>query len=106
MMKIVDTADKCRNTPEDYDGYQDEDALSRRDADSDGDGIFDDVDRCINEAETRNNYLDEDGCPDDSPKLVRVTKTAIIIEDKIYFEYGKAVIMEKSFGILNLVARS
>lgn len=102
---IVDTADKCRNTPEDYDGYQDEDGCPEETADSDGDGIFDDVDRCINQPETRNNYLDEDGCPDDSPKLVRVTKTAIIIEDKIYFEYGKAVIMEKSFGILNSVAQ-
>ena len=91
--------------PEDYDAFQDEDGCPEDLVDTDRDGIMDDVDRCINQPETKNQYMDADGCPDKRPNGVRVTDTAIVIEDKIYFETGKAVILSKSFDILNSVAQ-
>lgn len=103
---IVDVKDKCPNSPEDYDGYQDEDGCPEDVGDADGDGIMDNVDLCINEPETMNSYMDADGCPDKPPTGVRVTKTAIVIEEKIYFETGKAVILPKSYDILNSVAQA
>jgi len=35
-----------------------------KDADTDGDGIFDARDQCTNEPEDKDGYLDDDGCPD------------------------------------------
>ena len=102
---LVDTKDECPNEPEDYDAFQDEDGCPEDLVDTDRDGIMDDVDRCINQPETKNQYMDADGCPDKRPNGVRVTDTAIVIEDKIYFETGKAVILSKSFDILNSVAQ-
>lgn len=103
---IVDVTDKCPNIPEDYDGYKDEDGCPEETGDTDGDGILDDIDMCIKDPETFNSYRDEDGCPDTAPKGVRVTKTAIIIDEKIYFQTDKAVILPKSYSILNSVAQA
>jgi outer membrane protein OmpA-like peptidoglycan-associated protein len=50
--------------------------------------------------------MDADGCPDAAPKGVRVTDTEIVIEEKIYFETNKAVILSKSYSILNSVAQA
>ena len=103
---IVDVADKCPNVPEDYDGFKDEDGCPEETGDTDGDGILDDVDMCIREVETFNSYMDDDGCPDRAPKGVRVTKNAIIIDEKIYFQTAKAIILPKSYDILNSVAQA
>ena len=103
---IVDVNDKCPNKAEDYDGFQDEDGCPEETGDTDGDGILDDVDMCINKRETFNSYMDMDGCPDNAPRGVRVTKTSIEINEKIFFETGKAVILPKSFDILNSVAQA
>jgi len=110
---IVDVADKCpgtssnyKETAEDYDGFEDQDGCPEETGDTDGDGILDDVDMCIHKVETFNSYMDEDGCPDKAPRGVRVTKTAIIIDEKIYFQTAKAVILPKSFDILNSVAQA
>ena len=103
---VVDLLDKCPLKPEDYDGYLDEDGCPEETGDTDGDGIFDDVDMCIRERETRNEYMDADGCPDQAPRGVRVTETSIEITEKIYFKTGKAVIMPKSYDILNSVAQA
>ena len=103
---VVDVADKCPNDAEDYDGFQDEDGCPEETGDTDGDGIFDDVDMCINKPETINSYMDADGCPDKAPRGVRVTKTSIEINEKIYFQTGKAVILPKSYDILNSVAQA
>jgi len=102
---IEDIADKCPELPEDYDAYQDEDGCPEDTADTDGNGIMDDVDRCLTEAETKNQYLDEDGCPDRVPDKVRVTDTEIVIEDKILFQPGKAILKPVSYNILNSVAQ-
>mgnify|MGYP003329071635 FL=1 len=75
--------------------------------DSDGDGFKDDVDRCPYDPEDKNDFEDEDGCPDDRLKNARVvvTKEAIKINDVIYFDTGKATIQERSFDLLNELAR-
>lgn len=54
--------DNCPDTPEDFDGFQDDDGCP--DFDNDGDGILDEMDPCLNEAEDYDGYKDEDGCPD------------------------------------------
>jgi outer membrane protein OmpA-like peptidoglycan-associated protein len=97
---ILDIEDLCPNDPEDKDGFEDEDGCP--DPDNDHDRIPDKDDKCPNEPETYNGFEDEDGCPDRG-KVV-VTETSIEILDVIYFEYDKAVILPKSFPILDAVA--
>jgi OmpA-OmpF porin, OOP family len=97
---IPDNLDLCPNDPEDFDGFQDADGCP--DPDNDHDGIPDKDDKCPNEPETFNGYQDADGCPDRG--RVVVTDTSIEILDVIYFEYDKAVILPKSFPILDAVA--
>jgi outer membrane protein OmpA-like peptidoglycan-associated protein len=57
--------DPCADTPEDPDGWQDDDGCA--DPDNDGDGILDVNDACPNEPENLNDYQDADGCPDEIP---------------------------------------
>lgn len=59
---VSDQSDACPGTPEDKDGYLDEDGCP--DEDNDGDGMADGDDRCPDDAEDRDGYQDEDGCPD------------------------------------------
>jgi outer membrane protein OmpA-like peptidoglycan-associated protein len=54
---IPDDVDKCRDQPEDKDGFQDEDGCP--DPDNDGDGLIDTVDKCPNEPGPPANM----GCP-------------------------------------------
>lgn len=72
-------------------------------ADQDYDGIVDADDACPTEVETINLYKDTDGCPDGVP--VRVTKDAVEISDKVFFELDSAVIKPESFELLDAVAR-
>lgn len=57
--------DPCADTPEDLDGWQDDDGCL--DPDNDGDGILDGDDACPNDPENLNDYQDSDGCPDAIP---------------------------------------
>ncbi|HEX4453935.1 MAG TPA: OmpA family protein [Kofleriaceae bacterium] len=59
---IPDNIDKCPDSPEDKDGFQDADGCP--DPDNDGDGIPDTVDKCPNEPEDKDGFQDADGCPD------------------------------------------
>jgi outer membrane protein OmpA-like peptidoglycan-associated protein len=59
---VTDELDRCPATPEDLDGFEDEDGCPE--LDNDHDGILDAQDKCPNEAETVNGVDDEDGCPD------------------------------------------
>lgn len=99
---LTDDIDQCPFDPEDFDGFEDADGCP--DADNDQDGIFDTEDQCPFDPETPNGYLDEDGCPDDKPSRVSVTKTKIVITDKVFFETGKAKIQPLSFELLEEVA--
>jgi hypothetical protein len=59
---VGDQQDACPGTPEDKDGYLDEDGCP--DEDNDGDGFPDDQDQCPDDAEDRDGFQDQDGCPD------------------------------------------
>jgi outer membrane protein OmpA-like peptidoglycan-associated protein len=59
---IPNDVDQCRDEPEDFDGFEDEDGCP--DLDNDGDGIPDGYDSCPNEAEDKDGFQDEDGCPE------------------------------------------
>jgi len=58
---IPDDRDQC-GSPEDFDGFEDEDGC--RDPDNDGDLILDAEDACPNEASDEDRDEDEDGCTD------------------------------------------
>jgi OmpA-OmpF porin, OOP family len=60
---IPDTADKCPDARENYNGFEDEDGCPD-DPDTDGDGVPDSRDACLLEPEDKDGYLDEDGCPE------------------------------------------
>lgn len=59
---IEDDVDKCKELPEDKDGFEDADGCP--DADNDDDGVPDGDDKCPNVAEDEDGFQDEDGCPD------------------------------------------
>ena len=61
----IDALDRCPVTPEDADGFEDEDGCAE--PDNDGDLIADAKDNCPFEAETLNALTDDDGCPDLAP---------------------------------------
>ncbi|MBX7096664.1 MAG: thrombospondin type 3 repeat-containing protein [Myxococcaceae bacterium] len=60
---LPDDADRCPITPEDQDGFEDDDGCPE--PDNDGDAIVDGKDACPLEAETVNGNRDDDGCPDE-----------------------------------------
>lgn len=59
---IGDQNDACPGSPEDFDGYLDDDGCP--DEDNDGDGLPDELDKCPDDAEDFDGFEDEDGCPD------------------------------------------
>jgi len=127
---IPDIRDSCPTVAEDKDGFQDEDGCP--DLDNDQDGIPDALDKCPNEPEDKDGFEDEDGCPDldndqdgipdasdlcpnepgppeekGCPKkysLVSVTQEKIELHQAVFFATGKAVIMPRSFPLLDEVA--
>lgn len=126
-----DAVDQCPNDPEDDDGFMDNDGCPEPDndkdgvndtedkcpseagtaerqgcpeTDTDGDKILDELDRCPYDAEDMDGDRDEDGCPDDNARVV-VEKERIRINDFIYFDTGKTTIQERSFDLLNEIAK-
>ena len=96
---IPDSRDKCRVSPETYNGYQDTDGcpdkvptplddLLEKLKDSDGDGILDIHDKCTWEREIFNGYKDFDGCPDSKPVSIdwktKSINTQKMVNSKIY----------------------
>ena len=94
---ILDAIDKCPNDPEDLDGFEDEDGCP--DPDNDRDGSPDAIDHCPNEAGPASNY----GCPQKF-EHINVTDQKIELKQAIFFQTAKAVIMQRSFGLLDEVA--
>ncbi|MCC6620027.1 MAG: OmpA family protein [Deltaproteobacteria bacterium] len=101
----------CRDNPEDKDLFEDEDGCPDPDNDKDGildiaDGELDEIGfgKCRNDPESVNNYQDTDGCPD-VPPVAQLTETSIAILDKVYFDFNKATIQERSFPLLDEVAK-
>lgn len=100
---ILDLADRCPDQPETFNEYQDEDGCPDDEPiyDTDGDGYLDDVDRCPYDPEDFDGVEDEDGCPDSA---VEVVSDHIQINDRIHFEYNRAVIQPASYDLLNDIA--
>jgi OOP family OmpA-OmpF porin len=124
---IPDAKDRCPLEPEDKDGFADDDGCP--DPDNDTDGISDAKDKCPVEPEDKDGFEDEDGCPDPDndkdtvtdlvdkcpndpgppdnngcPKKyehIVVTQDKIELRQKIFFETNKAVIMPRSFPLLD-----
>jgi outer membrane protein OmpA-like peptidoglycan-associated protein len=103
---ILDVNDKCPNDPEDFDKFEDEDGCP--DLDNDGDTIPDTVDSCPMIPEDKDNFQDDDGCPEEGPgkSSVKITDSQLLISNKIYFDFDKAVIKEVSYPILDEVAEA
>jgi len=99
---LSDEVDECPDEPEDVDTWQDDDGCP--DDDNDLDGVPDAVDQCPFDPETVNEYLDQDGCPDTAPSRVEIVKEKIVIKERVFFEYGKAVIRDVSYSLLEEVA--
>lgn len=59
---ITDRRDACPDSPEDYDGFEDDDGCE--DSDNDADGIGDGQDICPDDPEDVDGYEDADGCPE------------------------------------------
>ncbi len=127
---VLDADDRCRDIPEDKDGFHDGDGCP--DTDDDRDGIADASDQCPHDPEDIDAFEDSDGCvePDNdrdgindgaddcplaagpaanrgcplAPGRVRVTAARIEIDDRVYFDTGRATIQEVSFPLLREVA--
>jgi OOP family OmpA-OmpF porin len=59
---IYDLEDRCLASPEDSDGFRDEDGCPE--LDNDGDGLLDSQDQCSGDAEDIDQFQDGDGCPE------------------------------------------
>lgn len=103
---VPDDRDDCRRLREDGEGSKPDDGCPNLDAnlDADQDGLVDALDHCPNEPETRNGYRDDDGCPDTRPRVV-LEKTSIVIDDKIFFETGRAEVSAVSSPLLDEIAK-
>lgn len=129
---LVDARDKCPKDAEDVDGFRDEDGCP--DPDNDDDGVPDAKDKCPKEMEDRDQFEDEDGCPElDNDKdgyadpmdkcpneagppggdgcpprytYIKVTQEKIELRQTIFFTTGKAVIMRRSYALLDEVAQA
>ncbi len=122
---IPDQLDKCPTEPEDVDGYDDGDGCP--DLDNDQDGVPDATDACPVQAGPAANKgcpdTDRDGdtvpdrldnCPDQAgdsknagcatKQLVTITEGKLEILESVYFQLDKAVILARSFKLLDNVA--
>jgi OmpA-OmpF porin, OOP family len=59
---VYDFEDRCLGSPEDRDGFRDDDGCPE--LDNDGDGLLDPGDQCPLDAEDADQYQDGDGCPE------------------------------------------
>jgi outer membrane protein OmpA-like peptidoglycan-associated protein len=98
---IPDNVDKCPDVPEDFDGIQDADGCPEDDADKDG--IPDAQDACPKEPGEPDPDPKKNGCP----KFIRRISgsTEIQLLKNIEFATGKAIILQKSFPIVDEVVR-
>jgi outer membrane protein OmpA-like peptidoglycan-associated protein len=93
---IRNLEDRCPDTPEDFDGFEDDDGCPE--ADNDHDGVLDDDDECPDQAGPRGN----DGCPERGRVIYR--RGRIFIVGKVHFDTGSAHIQKRSYALLDQVA--
>ena len=97
-----DEADSCPVSPEDRDGFEDDDGCPE--PDNDHDGIVDSKDKCPFEAETINGVKDDDGCPDRGLALVHVRAGDLVIDDIVRFKPASASLDRTAPPLLQQVA--
>jgi outer membrane protein OmpA-like peptidoglycan-associated protein len=131
---VVDAADKCKDTPEDRDGYQDDDGCP--DLDDDADQIPDASDKCPQKAEDMDAFEDADGCPDpDNDEdtfldpddqcpgeaevingnedydgcpdegLIEMRNDRIVLEERVLFDFERARIKTAARPILTAIGK-
>ncbi|HET9551695.1 MAG TPA: OmpA family protein [Anaeromyxobacteraceae bacterium] len=91
---VPDRLDKCPNEP----GPKENGGCP--DTDKDGDGIPDRLDKCPDVPGT----AEYNGCPPPKARVNVETKKIDILE-KVYFDVNKATIQERSYGLLDEVAK-
>ncbi len=69
--------------------------------DQDGDEVADDLDNCPTEKGLPSNQ----GCPAQEPQFVVITKDKIEIQESVFFATNEAIIQERSFTMLDQLAR-
>jgi OOP family OmpA-OmpF porin len=70
-------------------------------SDKDEDTVADHVDNCPEEDGPPENH----GCPEEVPQLVSLETDRVKIKDTVYFDFNKATIQSRSFGMLDQVAK-
>ncbi len=104
------TPEQCPDLDDDHDGIinsKDECPLepgplaTHGCPDRDGDGVPDKYDNCPDEPGPASNQ----GCPVTNKQTVVITKQQLEIKQKVYFDIGKTVVLPRSFGLLDDVAR-
>ncbi|MFU8804714.1 MAG: OmpA family protein [Bradymonadaceae bacterium] len=93
---VLNVEDECPLVPTNFNGHFDETGCPI--LDRDGDGIVDTEDLCPDVP----GVPERQGCPF---QRVEVTLKNIVINDRVHFEYDKAVIKEESHDLLNEVAQ-
>jgi len=95
---VLDKDDRCRNEPEDEDGFQDDDGCP--DPDNDEDGIPDGQDEC---PELKGDRA-HDGCP--AKTYVRIEDGKVYIFGKVQFGYNSSKIDRRSEPLLDQISQA
>jgi outer membrane protein OmpA-like peptidoglycan-associated protein len=92
---LLDEEDACPTEP----GPRERRGCPIRDRDQDK--VEDKVDNCPDEP----GPVDNQGCPIEEKQLVEIQSDRIAIKDKVHFDFDKATIQRRSYGLLDQVAR-
>jgi len=92
---VPDPKDACPEEPGTLD------ARGCPEKDTDKDTVKDHKDNCPKQPGPPTN----NGCPEEEKQQVTITRDKLVIGEKIYFEFGKARLLERSFKLLNQVAK-
>ncbi len=65
--------------------------------------VLSDADRCPDEADDFVGEADEDGCPDNA--AVKLVADELILNDRVYFDFGLARVKQRSWPLLRAVAK-
>lgn len=95
---IADKDDRCRNEPEDEDGFEDEDGCP--DPDNDEDGVLDAQDECPELKGDRGH----DGCP--AKTYVKIENGRVFIFGKVQFATSSARIDRRSEPLLDQISQA
>jgi outer membrane protein OmpA-like peptidoglycan-associated protein len=129
---VPDASDACPDTPEDRDGFEDDDGCP--DQDNDGDELLDHEDECPDAAEDVDEWQDDDGCPEDDNDadgfpdetdqcpneaevvngnrdydgcpdegLIEMRDDRIVLEERVLFDFERARVKSRAMPILRAI---